>query len=103
MSFPFDPSAMLGGLQQQMGALKAQAAAEEVEGQAGGGLVRVVANGGLEIVSVSIDPSAAEDTEMLEDLVVAATNDAIRRAQQILTQKMSGMLGGLPLPPGLFG
>ena len=106
MNFPFDQGGiggMFGGLQQKMEALKQEAALEEVEGQAGGGMVKVVANGKLEVVQVVISETAFEDREMLEDLVVAATNDALRRAQGILSGKMSGLLGGLPIPPGMLG
>ena len=93
---------LLGPMAQQMEQMKAQAAAQQVEGQAGGGLVRVTANGALEIVSVRIDPKVAGDTEMLEDLLVVATNDALGKAQMLAAQAMQGMMGGLGLPPGLF-
>ena len=93
---------MLGGLAQQMEQMKSQAAAQTVEGVAGGGLVRVVANGGLEVLSVHIDAKVAGDTEMLEDLLVVATNDAMQKAQALMAQSMQGMLGGMGLPPGLF-
>jgi len=108
MSTPFDLSALgpmgglLGPMAQQMEAMKAQAAAQEVEGQAGGGLVKVIANGSLEIVAVHIDPKVGGDTEMLQDLLVVATNDALSKAQGLAAQAMQGMLGGLGLPPGLF-
>ena len=105
MSFPSDPSAlggMMAGLQQQMEAMKSQAGATEVTGQAGGGLVKVVATGNLEIVRVEVAEGAMDDREMLEDLLVAATNDALRAAQQVLSGQMSLMMGGLPLPPGLL-
>lgn len=108
MSNPFDLAnmggmgGMLGGLAQQMEQMKAQAGAQEVEGAAGGGLVRVVANGALEVLSVHIDPKVAGDTEMLEDLLVVAINDAMQRAQAQMAQSMQGMLGGLGLPPGMF-
>jgi DNA-binding YbaB/EbfC family protein len=111
MSNPFDLAnmggmggmgGMLGGLAQQMEQMKAEAAAQEVEGSAGGGLVRVVATGALEVVAVHIDPKVAADTEMLEDLLVVAINDALQRAQGQMAQSMQGMLGGLGLPPGMF-
>jgi hypothetical protein len=73
-----------------------------VVGEAGGGLVKVHATGGLTIERVEIDDSVADDTEMLEDLVVAATNDALRKARQVSKQGMSGLLAGLPIPPGLL-
>jgi DNA-binding YbaB/EbfC family protein len=103
MSFPTDPNAlggMLGGLQQQMEAMKAQAAATEVTGRAGGGLVEVVANGGMEVVAVRISDDVMDDREMLEDLVTAAANDALRQAQALMGQQVAQMMGGLP--PGMF-
>ena len=60
------------------------------------------ATGALEIQRVEIDDSVSDDTEMLEDLIVAATNDALRKAQQVSQQGMSGLLAGLPIPPGLM-
>jgi nucleoid-associated protein EbfC len=105
MSFPTDPSAaggMMGGLQQQMAAMQADAAAAQVEGASGGGLVKVVATGGMEIVSIHIDASVMDDREMLEDLVTAATNDALRRARDVVAQQMAEMMGGMGLPPGMF-
>ena len=91
---------MFGGLQQQMESLKEQAAQTEVVGQSGGGLVKVVANGALQITSVRIDPSALDDREMLEDLLTAAANDAMRQAQAIMGQQVASMMGGLP--PGML-
>ena len=93
---------MMAGFQQQMQSIKAQAAATVVVGEAGGGVVKVHATGALEIQRVEIDDSVADDTEMLEDLVVAATNDALRKAQQVSQQGMAGLLAGLPIPPGLM-
>jgi nucleoid-associated protein EbfC len=72
----------------------------EVTGQAGGGLVEVVMNGRHEVRKVSIDPEVADDREMIEDLVAAAINDAVNRIQSLSQEKMSGLTGGLPLPPG---
>ena len=91
---------MFGGLQQHMESLKEQAAQTEVVGQSGGGLVKVVANGALQITSVRIDPSALDDREMLEDLLTAAANDAMRQAQAIKGQQVASMMGGLP--PGML-
>ncbi len=72
----------------------------EVTGQAGGGLVEVTMNGRHEVRKVSIDPDIADDREMIEDLVAAAVNDAVNRIQQATQEKMSGLAGGMPLPPG---
>jgi hypothetical protein len=94
---------MLGGFKQKMAALQADAERAEVEGVAGKGLVVVRMNGGQEVLSVKIDPKAAADVELLEDLVRAATNDAIRRAKEVVAEKMAGMAQGMGLPPGLFG
>ncbi|TVQ42151.1 MAG: YbaB/EbfC family nucleoid-associated protein [Wenzhouxiangella sp.] len=72
----------------------------EVTGQAGGGLVEITMNGRHEVRRVAIDPEIADDREMIEDLVAAAFNDAVNRIQQATQEKMSGLTGGMPLPPG---
>ncbi len=72
----------------------------EVTGQAGGGLVEVVMKGQYEVRRVAIDPEIASDREMIEDLVAAAINDAINKVQEKTQEKMSGLTGGLNLPPG---
>lgn len=72
----------------------------EVTGQAGGGLVEVVMTGRHEVRRVRIDDSVADDREMIEDLTAAAINDAVNRIQEATQDKMSGLTGGLPLPPG---
>jgi DNA-binding YbaB/EbfC family protein len=74
----------------------------EVEGQSGAGLVKVTMTCKHDVRRVSIDPSLlAEDREMLEDLVAAAFNAAVRRAEEVSTEKMSRLTAGLPLPPGM--
>lgn len=79
-----------------------QLASVEVEGQSGAGLVKVVVTCRNDVKRVSIDPSvmADGDKEMLEDLVVAAMNDALRRAEATAAERMSSVTAGLPLPPG---
>jgi DNA-binding YbaB/EbfC family protein len=73
----------------------------EVEGQSGAGLVKVVLTCRNEIKRISIDPSLlADDKDMLEDLVVAALNDGLRRAEQTSAERMGSVTAGLPLPPG---
>ena len=73
----------------------------EVEGQAGAGLVKVTMTCRHDVKRVTIDPSLlGEDKDMLEDLVAAAVNDAVRRVEATTQDKMSGLTGGLPLPPG---
>lgn len=93
---------MMAGLQQRMLQAKTDAEATQVTGQAGGGMIKVVATGGQQIVSVSIDPGAMDDREMLEDLIHAATNDALRQAKEVVAAKMKDATGGMPLPPGLM-
>jgi nucleoid-associated protein EbfC len=98
----------LAGLMKQAQAMqdnmkKAQEAiaAMEVEGEAGGGLVRVTMTGRHDVRRVSIDASLlGEDKDMLEDLVAAAVNDAVRKVEAASQEKMAGMAAGLPLPPG---
>lgn len=73
----------------------------EVEGQAGAGLVKVVMTCRNDVRRISIDPSLlADDKDMLEDLVAAAVNDALRRAEATAQERMSAVTAGLPLPPG---
>jgi DNA-binding YbaB/EbfC family protein len=88
----------------EMERVQAEAAQKTVEGSAGGGMVTVMANGKGEILSVKIDPEVGrgEDLEMLEDLVVAAVNDALRKARELMTREVSRLAGGLGLPPGLL-
>jgi DNA-binding YbaB/EbfC family protein len=78
-----------------------QLASIEVEGQSGAGLVKVIVTCRNEVKRVTIDPSVmGDDKEMLEDLVTAAMNDALRRAEQTASERMSSVTSGLPLPPG---
>ncbi|MDQ1362203.1 MAG: nucleoid-associated protein EbfC [Pseudomonadota bacterium] len=74
----------------------------EVEGQSGGGMVKVLMNGRHEVRRVSVDDSLMkDDKDMLEDLLAAAVNDAVRRIEQTTSEKMSGLTAGLNLPGGL--
>jgi nucleoid-associated protein EbfC len=74
----------------------------EVEGVAGGGMVKVTMNGRHEVKRVQLEPSVvvSEDREMLEDLIVAATNDAVHKVEARVQEKMSGVMAGMQLPPG---
>jgi DNA-binding YbaB/EbfC family protein len=92
-------------MQQQLLEAQAQAAEQVVEGQSGGGVVKVRMTGGMELQAVTIDPSAVDpdDVGMLEDLVLAAVNDAVAKAQEasqaVTSQALGGLdLGGLGLP-----
>lgn len=80
--------------------IQEEAAEKRVEGSAGGGMVTVTADGRGEIVAVKIDPEVVQggDLEMLQDLIVAATNEALRRARELLSTEMGRMAGGLDLP-----
>lgn len=100
-----DPLKMMRQVQQmqsQMNKVQAELETETVEASAGGGAVRVVATGTQKVVSVAIDPAAASDTEMLQDLVVAAVNEAMERSKQMAASKMQAVASGLGLPPGLL-
>ena len=89
-------------LQANMQKAQEQLAALEVTGESGGGMVKVTMNGRHEVRRVEIDPTvAASDREMLEDLVAAACNDAVRRAGEAVQQHMAGAMGGMQLPPGM--
>lgn len=105
MSNPFDMGgmgALLGGFQQKMEDMKRNAAATEVEGSASG-LVRVKMTCDFQVTGVSIDPKAMDDREMLEDLVRAAAGDAVQKARDEMARQLKGLMGGLPIPPGLLG
>lgn len=69
-----------------------------VEGTAGGGVVKVVMSGKQVVESVTIEPEAAEDMELLQDLIAAAVNDALVKVQEVTAQKMGSMTGGMNLP-----
>jgi DNA-binding YbaB/EbfC family protein len=89
-------------MQENMRRMQEELASMEVEGQSGSGTVKVVMTCKHEVRRVTIDPSlAADDREMLEDLVAAAFNDAARRVDAMVAEKMSGMTAGMGLPPGL--
>ena len=74
----------------------------EVEGQSGGGMVKVIMQGTHEVKRISIDDSlVGDDKEMLEDLIAAAVNDAVHKVEQTTKDKYSGLTAGMPLPPGM--
>jgi len=88
-------------MQENMRRMQESLASLEVEGQAGAGMVKVQMTCKHEVKRVYIDPSLlADDREMLEDLVTAAFNDAAKRVEATVAEKMSGMAAGLGLPPG---
>jgi len=88
-------------MQEEMQKAQEQLAQQEVTGEAGGGMVRVVMNGRHEVRRVNIDESLmGDEREMLEDLVAAATNDAVHKVADKMQESMSGLTAGLGLPPG---
>lgn len=89
-------------MQEKMARLQEEMAAREIEGQAGGGMVKVILNGKNELRRVLIDPSLieAKDKDMIEDLIVAAHHDARVKVEAAMADEMQSMMGGLGLPPG---
>jgi DNA-binding YbaB/EbfC family protein len=89
-------------MQEDMKRMQDELANMEVEGQSGAGMVKVVMTCKHEVRRVSIDPGlVGDDKDMLEDLVAAAFNDAVRRAEAVSQEKMSAITAGMPLPPGM--
>ena len=89
-------------MQENMKRAQDEIALLEVEGQSGAGLVKVTMTGKHEVKRIVIDPSLlAEDKDMLEDLVAAAFNDGLRRAEELSAAKMGKLTAGMPLPPGM--
>jgi hypothetical protein len=87
-------------LQEKMQKMQAELEKAEAEGSAGGGMVKVVSNGKMEVVSVTIDPEVVDkdDVEMLQDLIVAAVNESRRKIQELQQEQMSSLTGGLNIP-----
>ncbi len=102
MKMPGNMQSMMKQAQQMQQKMQEQIAAIRVEGSAGGGMVNVRMDGHKNILGVKIDPEVAGDVEMLQDMVLAACNDAAKKVDDESQSKMGGMLGGLGLPPGLF-
>lgn len=103
MKLPFgDLMKQAQQLQSRVEALQRELAEAEVTGEAGGGMVAVTMDGAHGVRRVRIDPSVfADDREVLEDLIAAACNDAVRRVDALRQERMGKLAGGLPLPPGL--
>lgn len=90
-------------IQAEVARVKETLASKTVDAETGGGLVRVVANGRGELLSLTVDPAVGGDLRMIQDLVVAAVNTVLDRARQLAQEELARATGGLPLPPGLFG
>jgi hypothetical protein len=93
---------MMKQAQQMQERLQQEIALIRVEASAGGGMVTVKMDGQKNVLGVTIDPEAAGDVEMLQDMVTAAFNEAAKKVDDQSKQKMGGMLGGMGLPPGMF-
>lgn len=96
---PMNPMKQIEQLQRKMLETIAQI---RVEASAGGGMVSIQMDGNKKVLGVKIDKEVAGDVEMLQDLVLAAINEAVRKVEEETQKKTQGMLGGMGLPPGLF-
>jgi len=94
---------MMKQAQQMQDRMQKQMAEMRIEATSGGGMVTVVMNGSKQVLSLKIDPEAVskDDVEMLQDLILAAINDGSRKADEAMSQQMSGLMGGMKIP-GLF-
>ena len=90
-------------LQSEVARVREDLGHKTVTGETGGGLVRCVANGKGEVMSLTLDPAILGDAKMIEDLTVGAVNLALERARELAQAELGQATGGLPLPPGLFG
>jgi DNA-binding YbaB/EbfC family protein len=102
MKIPGNMQAMMKQAQQMQQKLQEEIARIRVEASVGGGMVTVKMDGHKNCLGVTIDPEAASDVEMLQDMVMAAINEAVKKVDEETQQKMGGLLGGLGLPPGLI-
>jgi hypothetical protein len=102
MKLPGNMQNMMKQAQQMQQKIQEEIALIRVEASAGGGMVTVQMDGQKRVLSVKIDPEVAGDVEMLQDMVMAAYNEAAKKVEEEAQGKMSGMLGGLGLPPGMF-
>jgi DNA-binding YbaB/EbfC family protein len=93
---------MMRQAQQMQEKLQQEIAQIKVEASAGGGMVTVRMDGQKNLLAVKIEPEVAGDVEMLQDMIVAAANEAVKKVDDEIKGKMGGMLGGLGLPPGMF-
>jgi DNA-binding YbaB/EbfC family protein len=102
MKLPGNMQSIMKQAQQMQDRLKEEINQIRVEASAGGGMVTVKMDGQKNLLGVKIDPEVAGDVEMLQDLVLAASNEATKKVDEAVQQKTSGLLGGMGLPPGLF-
>jgi DNA-binding YbaB/EbfC family protein len=102
VKLPGNMQAMMKQAQQMQERMQEEIAQIRVEASAGGGMVTINMDGHKNVLGVKIDPEVAGDVEMLQDMVLAACNEAAKKVDQETQQKTSAMLGGLGLPPGMF-
>ena len=102
MKLPGNMQQMMRQAQQMQEKMQHDIALIKVEASAGGGMVTVTMDGQKNLLSVKIEPEVAGDVEMLQDMVLAAHSEAVKKVDDEIKQKMGGMLGGRGLPPGLF-
>lgn len=102
MKLPGNMQAMMKQAQQMQERLQQEIALIRVEASAGGGMVSIKMDGQKNVLAVKIDPEVAGDVEMLQDMVLAACNEAVKKVDDETKAKMGGMLGGMGLPPGLI-
>ncbi len=102
MKLPGNMQSMMKQAQQMQQRMQEEVAQIRVEASAGGGMVTVKMDGQKKVLGVKIDPEVTSDIEMLQDMVMAAYNEAAKRADEEAQQRMGGMLSGLGLPPGMF-
>lgn len=102
MKLPGNMQAMMKQAEQMQKKLQDEIALIRVEATAGGGMVTVSMDGKKNVTAVKIDPEVAGDVEMLQDMVMAAFNEATKKVDDEAQEKMGGLLGGLGLPPGMF-
>lgn len=102
MKLPGNMQAMMKQAQQMQQRMQEEVAQIRVEASAGGGMVTIRMDGQKNVLGVKIDPEAAGDVEMLQDMVMAACNEAVKQVEEQTQSKMGGMMSGLGLPPGMF-
>jgi hypothetical protein len=102
MKLPGNMQAMMKQAEQMQKKMQEEIALIRVEATAGGGMVTVGMDGKKMVTTVKIDPEVAGDVEMLQDMVLAAFNEASKKVDEATQEKMGGLLGGMGLPPGMF-
>ena len=102
MKLPGNMQTMLKQAEQMQRKMQEEVAQIRVEASAGGGMVTVKMDGKKNVTGVKIDQEVAGDVEMLQDMVMAACNEAAKKVDDEIQQKMGGLMGGMGLPPGMF-